>query len=132
MKPFTQPQGVIDVQLDKMTNRLATPACPDDYTIAFVAGTEPHDTCDQSGGVTGLLLPHFRRKYRETAASAHQPREPATCRRCPIHNRGRDSEKKSLFGKIVGVFQGDSGSPKKSDKPTPAPSKASGSGSPPQ
>jgi len=23
---------------------------PDDYTIAFVAGTEPHDTCDQSGG----------------------------------------------------------------------------------
>ena len=55
VKPFTQPEGVVDVQLDKITNRLATPSCPDDYTIAFVAGTEPHDTCDQSGGVQGFF-----------------------------------------------------------------------------
>ena len=30
VKPFTQPEGVVDVQLDKITNRLATPSCPDD------------------------------------------------------------------------------------------------------
>ncbi|MGA7295638.1 MAG: PBP1A family penicillin-binding protein, partial [Terriglobales bacterium] len=53
VKPFTQPEGVVDVQLDKITNRLATPTCPDDYTIAFISGTEPHDTCDQTGGVQG-------------------------------------------------------------------------------
>ena len=30
---------------------LATPSsCPDDYSIAFVAGTEPRETCDQSSG----------------------------------------------------------------------------------
>ncbi|HEX9118732.1 MAG TPA: PBP1A family penicillin-binding protein, partial [Anaerolineae bacterium] len=52
---FSQPEGVIDVQLDKVTNRLATPSCPDTYTIAFVAGTEPHDTCDQSTGLTGFF-----------------------------------------------------------------------------
>ena len=55
VKPFTQPEGVVDVQLDKITNRLATPTCPDDYTIAFVAGTEPRDTCDGAGGVQGFF-----------------------------------------------------------------------------
>src|SRR5260370_13939165 len=66
-KPFFQPEGVVDVQLDKITNRLATPSCPDDYTIAFVAGTEPHDTCDQSGGgragaPTRPICRHLRKK----------------------------------------------------------------------
>ncbi|MGA7647912.1 MAG: PBP1A family penicillin-binding protein, partial [Terriglobales bacterium] len=55
VKPFNQPEGVVDVELDKITNRLATPSCPDDYTIAFVAGTEPHDTCDQSGSKQGFF-----------------------------------------------------------------------------
>src|SRR5260221_1313924 len=56
VKSFPQPEGVVDVQLDKITNRLATPSCPDDYTIAFVAGTEPHETCDQNGGVQGIFF----------------------------------------------------------------------------
>jgi penicillin-binding protein 1B len=47
---FKAPQGVVTVQLDKVTNRLATPACPEDYTVAFIAGTEPKDTCDQASG----------------------------------------------------------------------------------
>ncbi len=59
VRPFTQPEGVVDVELDKITNRLATPSCPDTYTIAFVAGTEPRDTCDQSGGVRGFFSRMF-------------------------------------------------------------------------
>src|SRR5712671_2216290 len=59
VKPFPQPEGVVDVQLDKITNRLATPSCPDTYTSAFVAGTEPRDTCDQSGGVQGFFSRMF-------------------------------------------------------------------------
>ena len=55
MKPFVQPTGVVDVQLDKATNRLATPTCPDDYIAAFVAGTEPRETCDQQNGVAGMF-----------------------------------------------------------------------------
>ncbi|MFZ0793250.1 MAG: transglycosylase domain-containing protein [Candidatus Korobacteraceae bacterium] len=47
---FKAPQGVVTVQLDKVTNRLATPACPEDYTVAFIAGTEPKDTCEQTSG----------------------------------------------------------------------------------
>src|ERR1700684_342149 len=50
LKEFSQPSGVVQVQLDKVTNRLATPSCPEDYTVAFIAGTEPKETCDQASG----------------------------------------------------------------------------------
>jgi len=45
----------VDVQLDKLTNLLATPACPQTYTAAFITGTEPTNTCDQNTGVKGVL-----------------------------------------------------------------------------
>ena len=49
-KEFTPPSGVVTVTLDKVTNRIATPSCPDDYSVAFIAGTEPKETCEQSFG----------------------------------------------------------------------------------
>ncbi len=49
-KEFTAPSGVVTVKLDKVTNLLATESCPDDYTVAFIAGTEPKQTCDQGFG----------------------------------------------------------------------------------
>jgi penicillin-binding protein 1B len=48
VKPFSPPQGVVRLTLDKKTNQVATPACPDDYTTAFIEGTQPTQTCDQS------------------------------------------------------------------------------------
>ena len=45
---FTPPDGVQIVTLDKSTNLLADSSCPDDYTAAFLDGTAPTDTCDQS------------------------------------------------------------------------------------
>jgi penicillin-binding protein 1B len=129
VKPFPQPQGVVDVQLDKITNRLATPSCPDTYTIAFVAGTEPRDTCDQSGGVQGF----FSRMFGGNSEKALPPPttdgnpQPAT----GVQSEEEASKKKSFFGKIVGVFKGDSASPK-NDKNAPPPSKSSDSGAPPQ
>ncbi len=49
-KEFPAPSGVVNVTLDKATNLLATASCPQDYTVAFIAGTEPKETCDQSFG----------------------------------------------------------------------------------
>jgi penicillin-binding protein 1B len=99
VKPFSQPEGVVDVQLDKITNRLATPSCPDDYTIAFVAGTEPHDTCDQTqcGGVQGF----FSRIFGGNSEKALPPPttngnvngNPSLGLRCPIRRRGQKEEK---------------------------------------
>jgi penicillin-binding protein 1B len=133
VKAFTQPEGVVDVQLDKITNRLATPACPDDYTIAFIAGTEPHDTCDQTsgGGVQGF----FSRIFGGNSEKALPP--PTTNGNSQAGAGVQSSaeeeakKKKGFFGKIVGVFKGDS-SAGKSDKSAPAPSKSSDNGVPPQ
>ncbi len=47
-KQFSAPDGVVVEQIDKVTNLLATPSCPQDYTVAFIAGTEPKQTCDQA------------------------------------------------------------------------------------
>ena len=47
-KSFPAPQGVVVEQIDKVTNMLATPSCPQTYTVAFIAGTEPKETCDQA------------------------------------------------------------------------------------
>ncbi len=135
VKPFTQPQGVVDVQLDKVTNRLATPTCPDDYTIAFVAGTEPHDTCDQTGGMRGFFSRMFGTEKAlppPTTGSAQPPSgnpPPAT----GVQSDEEAKKKKSFFGKIVGAFKGDSGSSNQNDKnaPPPSPPKSSDSGTPP-
>ena len=64
---FSQPSGVVDVQLGRATNRLATPSCPETYTSAFVAGTEPHDTCDQAAGIKGFFS-HIFGSNSETVA----------------------------------------------------------------
>jgi penicillin-binding protein 1B len=123
VKPFRQPEGVIDVQLDKITNRLATPACPDDYTIAFVAGTEPHDTCDQTSGAQGF----FSRIFGGSPERALPP--PTTNGNTEaaggVQTEAEGKKKKSFFGKIADVFKGDGD---KSDKNTPQPSKPPGNG----
>ncbi len=47
-KDFTAPSGVVTLQIDKVTNLIATPSCPQDYSVAFIEGTEPKQTCDQA------------------------------------------------------------------------------------
>ncbi len=107
MRPFAQPTGVVDVQLDKTTNRLATPTCPDDYVAAFIAGTEPRETCDQQTGVPGF----FSRIFGGDKPVTPPPGQTAT---------GQDSQdpkkKKGFFGKIAGIFKDD-----KADAPVSKP-----------
>ena len=139
VKPFSQPEGVVDVQLDKITNRLATPACPDDYTIAFVAGTEPHDTCDQTSGVQGFFSRIFGGNSEKALpppttngsvnGAANGNQQSASGVQSGVQSEEEEKKKKGFFGKIVGVFKGDGG---KNDKNPSAPSKSGDSGAPPQ
>jgi penicillin-binding protein 1B len=97
MREFSQPSGVVDVQLDKATNRLATPNCTDNYTSAFVAGTEPRDTCEAQQGLKGFLTKMF---------GGEKPVLPA-----PDPNANPDQKKKKgFFGKIAGMFKDDKSS----------------------
>ncbi len=60
VKPFSIPQGVELVTLDKATNLLADSTCPEDYTAAFLDGTAPTESCELGGvdqsGLTQRIL----------------------------------------------------------------------------
>jgi penicillin-binding protein 1B len=108
MREFNQPSGVVDVQLDKTTNRLATPACPDDYTSAFIQGTEPRDTCDEQGGIRGF----FSRVFNGGQEKVLPPD--------PNQANAQDAnpqKKKGFFGKIAGIFKDDKQSAPESKPP---------------
>jgi len=113
VKPFSQPSGVVDVQLDKMTNRLATPSCPQTYTAAFIAGTEPNLTCDQTAPQGGFFSRIFglgsQKALPPPGSTAQSGEEPAS-------SQPEAEKKKGIFGKIVGIFKGD-----KSSNPPPKP-----------
>jgi penicillin-binding protein 1B len=48
VKPFSAPSGVVQLSIDKATGQIATAACPDDYMMSFIEGTQPTETCEQS------------------------------------------------------------------------------------
>ena len=103
MTPFSQPSGVVDVQLDKATNRLATPNCTDDYVSAFVAGTEPRDTCETQQGFKGFLTKLF--------SGSDKPVMPAQAANGQNPSIQVDlKKKKGFFGKIAGIFKDDKSS----------------------
>jgi penicillin-binding protein 1B len=43
--PFEAPEGIVFVDIDRDTGRLATPGCPRVFREAFLAGTEPTEAC---------------------------------------------------------------------------------------
>jgi penicillin-binding protein 1B len=122
MKEFSQPSGVVDVQLDKATNRLATPTCPDDYVSAFVAGTEPRDTCDGQGGVKGFFSKIFGGGDKPVTPAPADGVTPASEDQA---KNGQDpknqdpKKKKGFFGKIAGVFKGDKNQAPTTPQPAP-------------
>jgi penicillin-binding protein 1B len=111
MREFSQPSGVVDVQLDKATNRLATPSCTDDYTSAFVAGTEPRDTCETQQGIKGFFTKMF---------GGDKPVMPAQTAQDPNANAD-PKKKKGFFGKIAGIFKDDKSSTPVSKPPDSGP-----------
>ena len=117
---FKQPSGVVDVQLDDNTNRIATPSCPETYTIAFISGTEPRDTCDQAPGdhrgffsrMLGIGTPAVA-PPPVIGASKPMPNPPPMAQ--PTATDESQKPKKGFFGKIAGIFKDD----KSSEKPAP-------------
>src|SRR5205085_3278938 len=111
-QPFKAPDGVVTMKLDKATNRIATASCPEDYYAAFIAGTEPKDTCDGGGILTRLgniftggdhgssnVVPP-----PQPGATASPPGTPSSAQ-----NPGPQSEekkKKGFWGKVFGAFKG--------------------------
>ncbi|MGA8153520.1 MAG: PBP1A family penicillin-binding protein [Terriglobales bacterium] len=125
VRPFTQPAGVVNVQLDKGTNLLATPSCPETYSAAFIVGTEPTTTCDQGTGVRGFFSRIFGLGGEKALPPATQggtavARPPGagtqTAADDPNSPSAESKKKKGVFGRIAGIFRDD-----KSSNPPPKP-----------
>ena len=112
---FNQPSGVVDVQLDKVTNRLATASCPETYTAAFIAGTEPKDTCDQVDtrnifqkmlGLGNQPLPPPPPTTNGPVRAGQQSGQPSG-NNAQKQEQPEEKKKKGFFGKIFGIFKDD-------------------------
>lgn len=130
VQPFTPPAGVVQVTLDKITNNIATPVCPNDYQAAFIAGTEPNLTCEMTAGDQRNIFQKLfgigpkppapvavsNPAQQAAQATSGQPSQPGTA-----NGEDPNKKKKGFFGKLLGAFKGDNSSPPQSSSPQPAP-----------
>jgi penicillin-binding protein 1B len=123
VQPFQAPAGVVNVQIDKITNRLATPACPQSISLAFIEGTEPRQTCEESPDNRNFFQKLLGIGPSSTPLPPSNAQPAPASNRPPSANRGygqpqpaqaqpqqqsppeEQKKKKGLFGKIVGVFK---------------------------
>ena len=111
VKPFAPPQGVVQLTLDKGTNQIATPACPDDYTTAFIDGTQPTQTCEQTahGNVFQRIF-GIEPKPTPTPAASNtgggtpvpQPAQPAAVPQTGAQATEPEKKKKGFWGRLFG------------------------------
>ena len=47
--PFSAPDGITFVDIDRDTGKVAAPGCPRVFKEAFLAGTEPSEVCQLHG-----------------------------------------------------------------------------------
>ncbi len=113
VKPFTPPQGVVELTLDKATNQIATPSCPDDYTTAFIDGTQPTQTCEQTAHgnfvqrIFGIepkptATPPASNIVGNTASSSSPVQPAATNQPAAAPVQDPEKKKKGFWGRIFG------------------------------
>lgn len=135
-RPFEPPAGITEVVLDKATNLLADSACPDDYTAAFLDGTQPTGTCDHPNGDQRNLFqkifglgesrpappPTNGAASPTTAVAPSAPSASTTenAAQTPAKETNRPSKKKKrgFWGRIFGGGQGNS-TPDQTPPPQP-------------
>ncbi|HEY6967772.1 MAG TPA: PBP1A family penicillin-binding protein, partial [Candidatus Angelobacter sp.] len=130
VKPFSAPPGVVQLSIDKITYQVATPACPDDYVMAFIEGTQPTETCEQS---TADHRNFFQKLFGMEAKPSPpgvapavingtpSPNKPAGQTTAPAQNaaqqNGQDKpKKKGFFSRLFGGGKGDNSKDKEKDK----------------
>lgn len=122
---FDPPAGITEVSLDKVTNLLADPACPVDYTAAFLDGTQPTGTCDHPNadqrnvfqkifGIGGApkngvpinpaTPPDVVQPVPPTGSGNAQSANGASNSSMPAEKK---KKKKGFFGKVFGAFRDD-------------------------
>ena len=129
VKPFSPPQGVVELTLDKNTNQIATPSCPDDYTTAFIEGTQPTQSCEQTahGNVFQRIFGIEPKPTATPAASntggntAPLPAQPAASQQQNAQAPEPEKKKKGFWGRLFGGSKDDNKDDNKGIKPAASP-----------
>jgi len=125
-RPFSLPQGVVQLTLDKNTNQIATPACPDDYTTAFIDGTQPTQTCDHTAADHGNVFqrlfglepkPATPTVVSNTGESVQSSGQPPGNGQNTAQPAETDKKKKGFWGRIFGGSKSENKGDNKDGKP---------------
>jgi len=117
MKGFSAPEGVTTARLDKITNLLADPTCPDDYTAAFLDGTAPQNTCTQMSESPQSVI----QKILGIGSSNPQPQSPDLPNSDENPVDIPQPKKKSFFRKLFGGGDKNKQQPQQPPQPAPQP-----------
>ena len=115
-RDFSIPQGVDLVKLDKNTNLLADPTCPENYYAAFLEGTAPHNTCSHPNDdgrnffqkLFGLGSPPQQSlppSHAPTVLPPGQPQQPASPGVQSAQNSDQEkpkAKKRGFFSRLFG------------------------------
>jgi penicillin-binding protein 1B len=125
-KPFTPPQGVVQLVLDKATNQVATPACPDDYTTAFIEGTQPTQTCDQSADHGNIFQRVFGLESKPGSPVSNAPSSSTQASGVGAtpgaSSEAEKNKKKGFWGRLFGGSNDEKKDDNKDKKPAATPS----------
>lgn len=110
MKPFTPPDGVEVLRIDRATDLIADDSCPaDTFSAAFLLGTAPQSTCSHMGensqSLGSKIFSFFGGKSEKPDAAAATPATPATApTQTPTDSQPADQAKhRNLLQKIFGT-----------------------------
>jgi penicillin-binding protein 1B len=115
-RDFSIPQGVDLVKLDKNTNLLADPTCPENYYAAFLDGTAPTNTCSHPNQdqrnffqkLFGLGAPPQQQlppRSGPTVLPPGQPQQPGSPGVQNAQNADQEkpkAKKRGFFGRLFG------------------------------
>ena len=130
-RDFSIPQGVDLVKLDKNTNLLADPSCPENYYAAFLEGTAPRNTCSHPNDdqrnffqkIFGLGTPPQQQlppRTGPTVLPPGQPQQPGNPNTQNAQNGEQEkpkAKKRGFFSRLFGGKKDDQ--QQEQDQPNP-------------
>lgn len=115
VQPFSPPDGVAIVDIDPLSGRLATAACPKTVSEVFLAGTQPVELCQLHGGAGRTLISSWESDPAPSPQSARASSQPPTAvgpRSAPPPQPAspqtpsrQPPPKKGFWGRIRAIFK---------------------------
>ncbi len=119
VRQFRAPDGIVSVQIDPLSGKLATAACPGARAEVFIGGTQPLESCPLHGGAQQGVT--YAAGWETSAAAEESPKlkAPASVARSraprssvskanavpPASEPGKPKEKQGFWRRALGVFR---------------------------